>query len=78
MMRFEPAAGTGGSGMLPGTESRIRIRAQQLLRVADDAPRADFGALEALEADLALAPDAPEDVLALARRAAEVRTTSGS
>jgi ATP-dependent DNA helicase DinG len=70
MVRFE---GPGGaSGGLAGTESRIRIRSEQLARVADDA-LALGSALEALEADLALTPGAPEDVLALARRASEVR-----
>ena len=67
MLRFDPSAGSLG-----GTESRIRVRPAQLVRVADDG-FALAGALEALEADLALAPDASEDVLALARRASEMR-----
>ena len=67
MLRFDPSAGSLG-----GTESRIRVRPAQLVRVADDG-FALAGALEALESDLALAPDASEDVLALARRASEMR-----
>ena len=67
MLRFDPSAGAVG-----GTESRIRVRSAQLVRVADDG-FALAGALEALESDLALAPDASEDVLALARRASEMR-----
>src|SRR5215207_2054052 len=67
MLRFDPSAGPLG-----GTESRIRVRPAQLVRVADDG-FALAGALEALESDLALAPDASEDVLALARRASEMR-----
>ena len=67
MLRFDPTAGSLG-----GTESRIRVRPAQLVRVADDG-FALAGALEALESDLALAPDASEDVLALARRASEMR-----
>ena len=67
MLRFDPSA-----GQLGGTESRIRVRPAQLVRVADDG-FALAGALEALESDLALAPDASEDVLALARRASEMR-----
>ncbi|MBA2305540.1 MAG: ATP-dependent DNA helicase, partial [Acidobacteria bacterium] len=70
MVRFD--APGSGAGALAGTEARIRIRAEQLTRVAEDA-HALGSALEALEADLALAPDAPEDVLALARRASEMR-----
>ena len=66
MLRFDP------TGSLGGTESRIRVRPAQLVRVADDG-FALAGALEALESDLALAPDASEDVLALARRASEMR-----
>jgi ATP-dependent DNA helicase DinG len=67
-----PGFGAPGSGGLAGTESRLRVRTQQLASVSDEAYSL-AGALEALEADLALAPDAPEDVLALARRASETR-----
>ncbi|HJR61041.1 MAG TPA: ATP-dependent DNA helicase [Vicinamibacterales bacterium] len=73
MVRFGSASpGFGGAGGLAGTESRIRVRAQQLAGVIEEAHSLS-GALEAMEADLALAPDASEDVLALARRASEVR-----
>jgi ATP-dependent DNA helicase DinG len=65
MLRFE------GPGV--GSESRIRVRPPDLERVAEDGFSLS-GALQALEADLALTRDAPEDVLALARRAAEVRS----
>jgi ATP-dependent DNA helicase DinG len=84
VLRFPPSPGgfgatspqaPGGFGPLGG-ESRIRIRPQQLTPVWEEA-QALTGALEALEADLALAPDASEDVLALARRAAEARVNLG-
>jgi ATP-dependent DNA helicase DinG len=65
MLRFE------GPGV--GSDSRIRVRPPDLERVAEDGFSLS-GALQALEADLALTRDAPEDVLALARRAAEVRS----
>lgn len=54
------------------TESRARIGPAQTLRVADDGA-ALVGALDALEADIALTKDLPEDVLALGRRASELR-----
>lgn len=75
MLRFDAAVsdGPGGRGAgRGGGESRIRVRAPQLASLADEG-FALAGALEALESDLALAPDASEDVLALARRASEVR-----
>lgn len=65
MLRFE------GPGL--GSESRIRVKPSDLERVTEDGLSLS-GALQALEADLALTRDAPEDVLALARRAAEVRS----
>jgi ATP-dependent DNA helicase DinG len=68
MVRFDAPGGAA----LAGTEARIRVRAQQLTPVWEVA-QALGGALQALEADLALVPNAPEDVLALARRASEVR-----
>jgi ATP-dependent DNA helicase DinG len=68
MVRFDLPGGQA----LAGTESRIRVRAQHLAAVWEIAQRLS-GALQALEADLALAEHAPEDVLALARRASEVR-----
>jgi ATP-dependent DNA helicase DinG len=55
-----------------GTESRIRVRPWQLERTLPDA--AALGdALSALEATIALTKDAPEDLLALGRRASELR-----
>jgi ATP-dependent DNA helicase DinG len=79
MIRFEaprpgsgqaprPGSGQGGQG---GTESRIRVRPAQLENATPDAA-ALVAALEALEATIALTKDAPEDVLALARRAREL------
>jgi ATP-dependent DNA helicase DinG len=58
---------------LPGSDSRVRVTATPLLRVADSGA-ALVAALEAVEADVALAKDVPEDVLALGRRAADLRT----
>jgi ATP-dependent DNA helicase DinG len=74
MLRFVPPSpgGFGEAGGGRGAGSRIRVRGEQLANVYEDGT-ALAGALEALEADLALAPDASEDVLALARRASEVR-----
>ncbi|MCA1559879.1 MAG: ATP-dependent DNA helicase [Acidobacteria bacterium] len=65
MLRFE-LAGTSGA------DNRVRVGAAHMLRVADEGA-ALIGALDALEADVALTKDAPEDVLALGRRAAELR-----
>jgi ATP-dependent DNA helicase DinG len=67
MLRFDLPGGGGGS------DSRVRIRAAQLADIWEIA-HALAGALQGLEADLALVPNAPEDVLALARRASEGRT----
>jgi ATP-dependent DNA helicase DinG len=53
-------------------DSRIRIGPAHTARVADDG-LALVGALEAAEADIALAKDVPEEVLALARRAHDLR-----
>ena len=55
-----------------GAESRIRVGGAQMLKVADEAS-ALVRALEALEAGVALAREAPVDVLALGTRAAELR-----
>ena len=55
-----------------GAESRVRIGPAQTLKVSDEGA-ALIAALEALEADVALARDVPEDVLALGRRAAEIK-----
>jgi ATP-dependent DNA helicase DinG len=53
-------------------ESRIRITSSMLARVGEEGA-ALVSALEALEADVALAKDVAEDVIALGRRAAEVK-----
>jgi ATP-dependent DNA helicase DinG len=53
-------------------DSRIRVRAAQLERVLDDAAMLTR-ALDAVEATIALAKDISEDVLALGRRAQEMR-----
>ena len=63
MLRFE---GRGGA------ESRIRVTAPVLERAAPDAAVL-VRALEAVEATIALAKDVPEDVIALGRRAAELK-----
>jgi len=71
MLRFE---GRGGA-LRPGSgqaEGRIRVTAPVLERAAPDAA-AIVRALEAVEATIALAKDLPEDVIALGRRAAELK-----
>ena len=55
-----------------GAESRIRVTAPILERVAADAAML-VRALEAVEATIALTKDVSEDVIALGRRAAELR-----
>ena len=60
-----------GAGVA-GNETRIRIGASQLNRVADEGLSL-VRALEALEAEIALAREAPPDVLALGTRAADLR-----
>ena len=65
MIRFD-VPGVGGN------ESRIRIGSTQINRVADEGLSL-VRALEALEAEIALARNAPPDVLALATRAADLR-----
>jgi ATP-dependent DNA helicase DinG len=78
MARFEPlstsGAGEPGSARfgVTGTESRMRIQPGQLERLWDDAQHLT-NALQALEADLSSAAGANEDILALARRASEIR-----
>ncbi|HXG56752.1 MAG TPA: ATP-dependent DNA helicase [Vicinamibacterales bacterium] len=59
-----------------GGESRMRIRSAQLNSLADEGLGLD-GALQALESDIALARDVSEDVVALGRRAAELRDNIG-
>ena len=70
-LRFDGAA----AGM-SGGESRIRVRPTQLNTVADEGLGLS-GALDALEADLSTAKEATEDVLALGRRAGELRDQLG-
>jgi len=66
MLRFElPGNASGG-------DTRVRIRPAQTAKLTDEGA-ALVAALEALEADVALTPDVSEDVLALARRASEIR-----
>ena len=68
MLRFDPRPGAGAVG----AESRIRVTATQLERAAADAATL-ARALEAVEATIALTKDVSEDVIALGRRAAELR-----
>jgi ATP-dependent DNA helicase DinG len=69
VVRFElPAA--------KGSDSRVRVRPSDLTPLGEDGA-ALAATLEALEADIALAKDVPEDVLALGRRAAEIRGDVG-
>src|SRR5262245_37536804 len=70
MLRFDIVRPGAGGGL--GGESRIRVTAANLERPAADAPMF-VRALEAVEATIALTKDASEDVLALGRRAAELR-----
>jgi ATP-dependent DNA helicase DinG len=53
-------------------ESRIRVRPSDLAHVAEDGATL-IARLEALQADVALAREVPEDVVALGRRAGEIR-----
>jgi ATP-dependent DNA helicase DinG len=64
MLRFE----AGGAG----AETRVRIGPVQTEKAGEEG-LALLNALEALEADVALSKDAPEDVLALGRRADAIR-----
>jgi ATP-dependent DNA helicase DinG len=69
MLRFEVLRPDSGRG---GADSRIRVTAPLLERAGPDAA-ALVRALEAVEATIALTKDVPEDVLALGRRAAELK-----
>ncbi len=60
--------GPGGAG----NDARVRVTGDQLAPLSD-AGAALINALEAIEADVALTKDLPEDVIALGRRAAELR-----
>ena len=64
---LRPSSGGG-----PATDSRLRLRPADTARAAEEG-LALVSALEAVEADIALARDLPEDVLALARRSADLR-----
>ena len=55
-----------------GHDGRMRVTAAQMAGVYDQGASL-AAALEGLEADIALAKDVPEDVLALGRRASELR-----
>jgi ATP-dependent DNA helicase DinG len=57
---------------IAGNETRIRVGSPQINRVADEGLSL-VRALEALEAEIALARNAPPDVLALSTRAADIR-----
>ena len=70
MLRFEPRDGAGAPRF--GAESRSRVTAAVLERVLPDAGVL-IRALEAAEATIALAKDLPEDVIALGRRAADLK-----
>jgi ATP-dependent DNA helicase DinG len=65
-MRF----GIPGAG---GADSRLRVGRAHMLKLSDEGA-ALVSAVEALEAGVALARDVPEDVLAVGRRAAEIRS----
>jgi ATP-dependent DNA helicase DinG len=72
MLRFDAADARLGQGASMGNESRVRVTAKTLEPAAHDTA-ALVRALEAIEATVALTRDAPEDVIALGRRAAELR-----
>jgi ATP-dependent DNA helicase DinG len=65
MLRFD-------LGGLAGSDSRLRIGPDETVKAGDEGLGL-VAALEAIEADIALAKDVPEEVLALARRARAVR-----
>ncbi len=66
LIRFEVPGGGGADG-------RIRIGSSHTLRVAEEGA-ALIDALQALEADIALAREVPPDVVSLGARAADVRS----
>jgi ATP-dependent DNA helicase DinG len=65
VLRFEMPGGRGA-------EARVRVRPSDLARLGEDGA-ALIAALEALEADVALAKDVPDEVIALGRRANEIK-----
>ena len=68
----ERERGWGPASTERSQESRVRIGPSHTLRVAEEGT-ALADALEALQADIALAKDVSEEALALARRAGELR-----
>ena len=66
MLRFE-------AGAASASDNRVRVRRRHL-QSADDETAAFDTALQGLEATIALTKDIPDDVLALGRRAAELRS----
>ncbi len=64
-IRFGAPGGTGA-------DSRLRVATPQMLQVADEGA-ALVGAIEALEAEIALTREVPPDLLAIGDRAAAVR-----
>ena len=60
------------AGPSSGAENRVRVRRRHLQSADEDAAALDT-ALQGIEATIALTKDIPEDVLALARRALELR-----
>jgi ATP-dependent DNA helicase DinG len=66
MLRFGAPGATG-------SDNRVRVGGTQMAKAAEEGA-ALAAAIEALEAEVALARDVPEDVLAAGRRAAEMRT----
>ena len=69
MLRFDVSRPGGGQ---VGAESRVRVTAKALEPAGDQAAEL-VRALEAVEATIALTKDVAEDVIALGRRAAEMR-----
>jgi ATP-dependent DNA helicase DinG len=65
MLRYEVSGGVGN-------DARVRVTPALTARLSDEGA-AVGDALDALEADIALAKDVAEDVLALGRRASELR-----
>jgi ATP-dependent DNA helicase DinG len=73
MLRFDAGSGLRSAGP---ADSRVRVKAPLLERAAPEAA-ALVRALEAVEATIALTKEAPEDVIALGRRASELREDVG-
>jgi ATP-dependent DNA helicase DinG len=66
MLRFGP------TGQPLGSENRVRVRRRDLHSTDEESAAFDT-ALQGIEATISLTKDIPEDVLALARRASELR-----